>query len=244
MTTKLKVLGIDGVLVINVRAFVERRKFMEAQLDKLGLPYEFVHEFDADDIDPDTDRRHFCGTELRPGQKSCSLKHIAAMKRMSLRGWRRMLVLEDDAVLSPGFLAGLATATNESNKWPRPHVVYMGSGGNQFTPRSRRRAGQHLYPNTCGRLTDSYLIGTGEVNARLSWLARNQMHLPIDHSFDAMDRELGIEILWFEDPIVEQGSKNGAFVTTLEEARRSSLHQRLRFTWKKVWQKHVRRALR
>lgn len=243
MLKELKKLGLDGVLVINVRSFVERRKFMQAQLERLGLECEFVHEYDACDIDPDTDARHFCGTGMRPNQKSCSMKHIAAMARMVSRGWRRMLVLEDDAVLSADFLQGLQHALRESNARGTPHVVYLGSGANQYTPRSRRVEGQYLYPNTRGRLTDSYLIGAAEARMRLDWIARNRMDLPIDHAFDGMDAELGIEILWFECPIVEQGSKNGTFSTTLEECRHP-LHQTMRFRWKKLWQKHVRQLWR
>lgn len=238
-----KKLGLDGILVINVRSFVERRKFMESQLARLGLECEFVHEYDAADIESGIDKRYFCGSGLRPSQKSCSMKHIAAMSRMVARGWKRMLVLEDDAVLSPHFLDGLQRALHESSSWRNPHVVYLGSGANQYTPRSLRVQGQSLYKNTRGRLTDSYLIGTDEAISRLGWIAKNQMDLPIDHAFDAMDKDLGIDILWFEDPIVEQGSKNGTFPTTLE-ASRHPFSQKLHFTWKKVWQKHVRQLWR
>jgi glycosyl transferase family 25 len=243
MPQEVRNLGLDGILVINVRSFVERRKFMKAQLSRLGLECEFVHEYDACDIDSDTDMRHFCGAGLRPNQKSCSMKHIAAMARMVSRGWRRMLVLEDDAVLSPDFLQGLKRALRESSARRTPHVVYLGSGANQYTPRSRRVEGQSLYPNTRGRLTDSYLIGANEARLRLDWIAANRMDLPIDHAFDAMDTHLGIDILWFENPIVEQGSKNGTFSTTLEPCRHQ-LHQQLRFRWKKLWQKHVRQLWR
>ena len=33
-----------------------------------------------------------------------------------------------------------------------------------------------------------------------------------------MDRDLGITMLWLEDPVVEQGSKLGLFDTTIEAA--------------------------
>lgn len=237
--------GLDGILIINVRAFVERRKHIEAQLARFGLMGEFVHEFDADDIDPETDRTYFKGTGLRPPQKSCSLKHIVALKRIRQRGWRRALVLEDDAVLSDDFLAGLAQALKESNSYPGSHVIYLGCGGNQYTPRSKRAPGQHLYRNTRGRLTDSYLIGNAEAGLRLDWMARNPTDLPIDLAFDKMDNESGISILWFEDPVVEQGSKNGAFRNTLEEpSARPPRVQQFHFNWKKLWQKRLRQLWR
>ncbi|KJK23721.1 hypothetical protein UB46_15500 [Burkholderiaceae bacterium 16] len=232
------------MLIINVRSFVERRKHIDAQLARFGLEGEFVHDFDATDIDPDTDRAYFKGTGLRPGQKSCSLKHVVALKRIQERGWRRSLVLEDDAVLSDDFMAGLAQALKEGASYANPRVIYLGCGANQYTPRSERVAGQRLYRNSRGRLTDSYLIGSVEAGLRLDWMARNPTELPIDLAFDKMDHDVGIAILWLEDPVVEQGSKNGAFRNTLEPVTRDPFVQRFHFNWKKLWQKRVRQLWR
>ncbi|MDF3834306.1 glycosyltransferase family 25 protein [Cupriavidus basilensis] len=242
--SNLQALGLDGILIINVRSFVERRKHIEAQLARFGMTGELVHEFDADDIDPETDRAYFKGEGLRPAQKSCSLKHIVALERIRQRGWRRALVLEDDAVLSDAFLAGLAQALEEAGSHAGPHVIYLGCGGNQYTPRSKRVAGQYLYRNCRGRLTDSYLLGAAAAGLRLEWMARNPTELPIDLAFDKMDHEMGIAILWFEDPLVEQGSKNGAFRNTLEPVARPPVVQRVHFHWKKLWQKRLRQLWR
>ncbi|MGO4814248.1 glycosyltransferase family 25 protein [Cupriavidus sp. 2MCAB6] len=239
----LRRLGLDGILIINVRSFVERRKHIQAQLFRFGLEGEFVHAFDAVDIDKQINDKYFKGTGLRPAQKSCSLKHIVALERICSRGWRRALILEDDAVLAETFPAGLKQALIESSRHRCPHVIYLGCGGNQYTPRSQRIAGQHLYKNNRGRFTDSYVIGITEASARLEWMSANKMDLPIDLAFDAMDRLVGNEILWFEDPVVEQGSKNGAFETTLQPGRTAKA-QRLHFAWKRLWQKHVRQIWR
>ncbi|NUA32025.1 glycosyltransferase family 25 protein [Cupriavidus basilensis] len=242
-SSDLRRLGLDGILIINVRSFVERRKHIQAQLSKFGLEGEFVHEFDAADIDKRIDEKYFNGTGLRPTQKSCSLKHIVALERICSRGWRRALILEDDAVLAENFPGGLKQALIESARHKCPHVIYLGCGGNQYTPRSQRTPGQYLYKNNRGRLTDSYVIGIAEASARLKWMSANKMDLPIDLAFDAMDRLVGIEILWFEDPVVEQGSKNGAFETTLQPGRTAKM-QRLHFAWKGIWQRHVRQLWR
>ncbi|MCU0768920.1 MAG: hypothetical protein MUD07_05900, partial [Burkholderiaceae bacterium] len=68
------------MLVINVKAFVERRRHVEAQLARVGLTAHFVHDFDAGDIPAALDQRHFSGSELNAGQKSCALKHIEALR--------------------------------------------------------------------------------------------------------------------------------------------------------------------
>ncbi len=102
--------ALDAVLVINVKAFVERRRHVEAQLARVGLTAHFVH-------DSALDQRHFSGSELNAGQKSCALKHIEALRMIVRLGWQRCLVLEDDVVLAADFNAGRPTSTPAC----RPH---------------------------------------------------------------------------------------------------------------------------
>jgi len=211
-------LGLDAILIINVKAFVERRRHVEAQLARFGLAGEFIHDFDAGEITPELDRRWFAGGELNRGQKSCALKHIAALERVVERGWQHCLVLEDDVVLSDGFPDGVRAALAEARDQPRPYVVYLGAGGNFYTPASQRQPGRRLYPATKGRFTDSYLIGAQEAALRLAHINAEPMAKPIDVVFDRVDTAAGIRFLWLEDPVVEQGSKLGLFRTSLEAA--------------------------
>ena len=49
-----------------------------------------------------------------------------------------------------------------------------------------------------------------------------------------MDEELGIEVLWFEPTIVEQGSENGAFASSLRASSRPRRFRKLIRKWKKA----------
>ena len=100
------------------------------------------------------------------------------------------------------------------------------------------RPGQRLYPADRGRFTDSYIIGATTAGHRLSWIDAHRMSRPIDNEFDAMDRALGVEMLWLEPPVVEQGSKNGLFQTVLEAAPSRPV-QRLKFGWEKFRRKYL-----
>jgi glycosyl transferase family 25 len=234
----LRALGVDAILVINVRSFVERRRHVEAQLARFGLRGEFIHEFDAGDITPDLDRRWFAGEALNRGQKSCALKHVAVLKRIVDRGWQHCLVLEDDVVLADGFVEGVRAALEETRGQPRPYVIYLGAGGNFYTPASQRRSGQRIYPATKGRFTDSYIIGAQEAALRLAHIEAQPMTKPIDVTFDTVDREAGIAFLWLEDPVVEQGSKLGVFRTSLEAAPPNWL-QGLRYRLERLRRKYL-----
>lgn len=225
---------LDGILVINPRDFTERRLSIERQLQPLGLPYEFIHAYDAGDLDAPTKSRYFGQALLSPGQQSCALKHVQALKLIVERNWQRALVLEDDAFLAPQFLQGLKRALDESGRFDPLHVVFIGSGGNQYISRRLRVSGQHLYKSDRGRLGEAYVLGSHAARLRVEWIEQRGIPLPIDNLFERIDRECGVAMYWLEPPIVEQGSKNGRFRSVLEPAppnmirRMTSLFQKVR----------------
>jgi glycosyl transferase, family 25 len=225
---------LDGILVINPRNFTERRRSIEQQLQPLGLPYEFIHSYDAGDLGEAVTSRYFQQASLSLGQQSCALKHLQALRLIAERDWQRALVLEDDALLVPQFIQGLQRALDESVRLEPPHVLFVGSGGNQYTPRRLRVPGQHLYKSDRGRLGEAYILGSQAARLRVEWIERHGIPLPIDNLFERIDRECGIALYWLEPPIVEQGSKNGRFRSVLEPAppnvirRITSLFQKLR----------------
>ena len=234
----MNALGLDAIYVLNVRAYEDRRRHVMAELQRFGLAAEFIHDFDVADLTPATDREWFAaGAPLNPGQRSCAMKHLEALRRIRDRGQRAALVLEDDVVLSSDFDRGVREALDEARRWPDRQVIFIGSGGNFYTPRSERRPGQRLYPSQRGRFGDSYILGAGTAGARLEWLARQRISKPIDNQFEQVDQALGVTMLWLEDPVVEQGSKNGLFHTTLEAAPPPI--QRLKFGWEKLRRKYL-----
>jgi len=231
-------LGLDAILIINVKSFVERRRHVEAQLARFGLRGEFIHEFDADEIAADVDRSWFAGDQLNRGQKSCALKHVVVLQRVIERGWQHCLVLEDDVVLADDFPDGVRAALAETRDEPRPYVIYLGAGGNFYTPASQRQPGRRIYPASKGRFTDSYIISAQEAQLRLACIEAQPMTKPIDVVFDTIDRAAGIRFLWLEDPVVEQGSKLGVFRTSLEAAPPNWL-QGLRYRLERLRRKYL-----
>lgn len=234
--------GLDGIFVINVRSFVDRRRRIEEQLDPLGLRYEFVHDYDIPDLSDETVRRYFReGAALSPAQQSCAMKHFHAYRLLVQRGWRRALILEDDAILSHEFLQGLRAAITEAASLQEPLVLFVGSGGNLYTPRSIRVPGKRLYRAAKGRLAEAYIIGREAATIRMQWIERHGIVLPADNLFDRIDREMGIALYWLEEPVVEQGSKNGTFRSALEPAPPNFI-QRVKFGLQKLRRKYLYRV--
>lgn len=229
---------LERIYIINVRSFTERLAHVCAELARFGLSAEPVHDWDVKDLTITIESRFFNPGDLSPGQKSCCMKHVAALQRIVERGERYALVLEDDVVLLDGFVEGVAAAMAEGPQHPKPHVIFIGCGGNFYTPRSLRRPEQRLYPSSRGRFADSYIIGHDAARLRLEWIGRHRISKPIDNQFEAIDREMGITMLWLEDPVIEQGSKTGLFTTSLEPARPGWL-QRILFKLERFRRKHV-----
>ena len=233
-----RVLPVDGILIINPRDFIERRENIERQLRSLGLAYEFIHTYDACDLDPTTVHRHFTVPYPNLGNQSCAMKHLAALRLVVERQWRRALILEDDVILAPDFVQGVRDAITESSAIRHPHVLYIGSGGNFYTPQSMRVPGQRLYRAPKGRFTDSYILGADTAKLRVEWMEQHGIAGAIDCHFDASDPKLGIEWYWLEDPVVEQGSKNGTFQSAIQSAPPNGI-QRVKFWWEKIRRKYI-----
>ncbi len=229
---------LDGVYVINVKAFHQRRAFMEEQLLSHDMTAEFILDGDTDELTAEIINQYFIGDNLSANQMSCALKHIMALQRIVAKKQHQALVLEDDAIFSPGFNEGLHYALEESPSFDGPKVIFIGCGGNFYTPKSRRKPGQHLYGGARGRFADSYIIDFNTAQKRLDWIAANKVSLPIDNQFEKIDRELGISMLWLEEPVVEQGSKAGLFMSALEKAPPVWL-QSLFFNWEKLKRKYI-----
>lgn len=229
---------LDGVYVINVKAFKERRAFMEGQLLSHNITAEFIIDGDADELTAEMINRYFIGDNLSPNQMSCAFKHIMALEKVVENRQLQALILEDDAIFSPGFDEGLNYALAESPGFDGAKVIFIGCGGNFYTPKSLRKPGQHLYVGSRGRFTDSYIIDFNTAQKRLDWIAVNKVSLPIDNQFETIDRELDITMLWLEEPVVEQGSKAGLFMSALEKAPPVWL-QGLLFKWEKLKRKYI-----
>ncbi len=229
---------LDRIFVLNVKIFNQRRKFMEHQLARFGLDAEFIFDWDVEDLTPETITDYFSNDSLTPAQQSCALKHIVALEKIASGGYRFALVLEDDAVFGKDLKFGLQRVIEQSQQFPGDKVIYIGSGGNFFTPKSQRKPGQYLYSANRGRFTDSYILDSLTAQKRLNWIKTQKISMAIDNQFEVIDKELGIQILWLEDPVVEQGSKNGLFQSTLE-ADPSPWLKAIFFGWEKLKRKYI-----
>ena len=230
---------LDSIYILNVKKFTDRRIFMENQLAKENLIAEFIFDWDADELTDEIIERYFAKENtLSAAQKSCALKHITALEKVAKSNAEFNLILEDDALFSKDFSLGVQRALMQSEQFSGDKVIYIGSGGNFFTPKSQRKPEQYLYIGNRGRFGDSYIIDSVTAQKRLDWIGTHKIRHPIDNQFEQIDQALGIKIVWLEDPVVEQGSKNGLFDSALEPAPPTWL-QKLKFNFEKLKRKYL-----
>lgn len=237
-TSDLRNYGLDGILIINPKSYTARRESLEGQLKSRGLAYEFIHEYDADDLPEEVLRKYFRNSTLSANAKSCAMKHYQALCMVAERGWKKALILEDDAILADDFADGVQAALAESSGFTHPHVLFIGSGGNLYTPRYARVPGQRLYRTTKGRLAEAYVLGNEAARRRIEWIEQYGIPLPIDNLFERIDHEVHIALYWLEDPVVVQGSKNGRFQSSIESSLPGFL-QKIKFLLQKIRRKYL-----
>ena len=109
--------GLDAIFVIHATSFVERRQFIEAQMAELGLPFEFVLDFDVPSIPEDLRQQLFHDDKLSPAQQSCALKHWKAHRLIAQSKLSRALILEDDVIFSAQFLPALKGLMKKNWPW-------------------------------------------------------------------------------------------------------------------------------
>jgi glycosyl transferase family 25 len=231
----------DEVLILNPVNFSDRRKAISNQLDMLKLPYKFIHDYDISDISQEICNQYFNKKiDMSIAQKSCALKHIRAHQIVLERQYRKCLILEDDVILAKNFIQIVNKAMKESEYIEFPKVLFLGCGGNFYTPISKIKNNQLLYAAEKGRFGDSYVLDYQSAKLRLDWISKNKLSAPCDNTFDEIDPLLGVKMYWLEPPVVEQGSKNGLYRCSLVKSPPKFI-QGVKFRLEKIRRKYVYR---
>ena len=212
-------------LVIHAAKLRERGEHIDRMLRSMGMDYEFVSEADADALtDALVDRYLADGPEQmrqKNARASCTIKHFLACQRIVDGGWEGALVLEDDIVLHTGFKAAFERSLDE---WRRryggqPVVISYEDSSLQFVPRSRRQAGQMLYPGNKDRMAGAYFVSLAAARAISDSLREAPSRVPVDCYHYELLRRGVILYLWCQPALATQGSFTGAFRSSLSKKK-------------------------
>ena len=240
------VLDVDRVYVIHVRSGAEDRAVsIERQLGARGVEFEYVLEGDRDQLTPDQLGRWFRGAMAAPtADTSCSFKHLTACERIVQKGHRDALVLEDDILLSPGFVEQLNHSLAELRRRPDPGagVVLMSLENTGLELVRPPAPGLTLVRADHGRAAGAYWLTREAAALLLRRAGADRLDVPFDHFQNRLAQDGDLELWWRHPAIAEQGSHNGMFDSLLAPERAGPL-RRLKWLARKTWQLRVRPVL-
>ena len=129
--------------VINLARSRDRRAYITAHLDKIGIDYEIVTAIDGYELDLDDENviaPSFRTSVMLPaGSAGCALSHIAVYRKIIEDGLDMALVLEDDVIL-PTDLDALADAVGKELDCAEAVLLSMDGWANQAVKMSTQGA--------------------------------------------------------------------------------------------------------
>jgi len=216
-------LAVPPIWVINLRRSTDRRAHITTQLDGLGLRYEFVEAVDGRDLSPEElaeryrRRESFAvlGRELAPGEVGCSLSHLKLYRKLLDEGLEEVVVLEDDAVVSPAFLDVVHHRDALPDDW-EVVLLYRSRGPASCwgaRPLGRQHRCVRLACNAYGSL--AYLLRPSGARKLIAY--NDPVRVAADHVTSGLVR-IGLRIYAIDPPCVGEWFPFDTFRSTMPDA--------------------------
>jgi GR25 family glycosyltransferase involved in LPS biosynthesis len=196
------------IFVIHYTPLKERKISIMNQFEKNNITdYEFIETYDREDLN-ETDIKKF--SNLKLSHISLILKNVEIFKK----GNEDIFVIfEDDSILCDDFLIKLNEHLNNlPEKWD---IIFSGECCNLHA--SPIIKGKILYETKLSRGAGMYILNKNVTNKLVKIFDNEKnINLPFDHWFNYIYSKYGNLIYYWTEPVlVEQGSGNGTFPTSI-----------------------------
>ncbi|HWV40119.1 glycosyltransferase family 25 protein [Pseudorhodoplanes sp.] len=227
---------LDAVYVLSVKSFTERHQHIRQQLAAYDIPFEFIFDFDPDQLQEDGSPQ-----TLSRAHKSLILKHRCAWERACANALEKVLIFEDDVILKRNFASRLHAVLESVTTLEPGWLVFLGGADSKLSDRFFLDPSL-LIPHPIST-AEAYITDNVACCARLDWLSKNTSDLPADHLLRHIDSAVGIQQYWPRDALLVQGSINGRFSSTLDGSRRkhSDFVNWMRFQWQRFQRRKLRK---
>ena len=165
---------VDAVFVLSVRSFHDRIAHIEAELRSHGIAFEWIFEHDAAELSAELIEATFAPSDMGPPQQSLVLKHIETWKRCVSRGYRRVLVFEDDAILAAIFPQVFGAAMRDADRIEQPYMIYLGCGDNKYVAPAQHSDSVLVKTKLALPATDATVFDQRAARLRLEYVARKR----------------------------------------------------------------------
>ncbi len=231
MNNKLK------IYIIHYTKLTDRKKYIENLFSNLNITYEFIEEYDKENLDEaliksfyeENMEKHdnkvsLWGNkanefyELTLPEISCSIKHIHALKKIQSGNFDFSLILEDDAIpKNKGFIDEIFKLIEINRSWD---VMFIGEGMGKSYKNKKIGLRRYLpfkkiykikHPAT--NCLEAYIVKKSCVDEILNDLL--PINLVIDWELAYQFYIKKLNIFWSKKSLFFQGSKNNIYKSEL-----------------------------
>ncbi len=215
----------EAIFVLHVKqGYEDRGRHIERMMAAHGLRFDYVLDGDIGDLTDEWQSRTFSGLMARttPNLRSCTAKHLLAMKRILDENLHGALILEDDIVLRPSFNDVFDATMRELSAMDAgiPTIISYEDTRLRFVKHSQRRRGQYLYPGDRDRMAGCYYANSAAAHLITKIADAGGIDLPIDLLHNRLLHDGSLRYLWCQPTVASQGSFVGMFDSSLTGERR------------------------
>ena len=227
---------IDKIYIIHYTKLKERREHIESIVSKYNIPYEFITEYDQEDLEYVKSKYYNLDIDeynkkieiynrtkhgippfrkLSDAEISCTIKHIIAIKKLS-EECNIGLILEDDAIpYNDSFIDLAEKSIKESpDNWGS---IFIGNGcGDEFIKqKSKYRINENLFsvPHPATNCAEAYILNKQSAeklyNSMLPFQQISDWELACSFWLQSID------VFWRIPSLIYQGSISGEFKSSL-----------------------------
>ncbi|GAL14666.1 hypothetical protein JCM19233_5678 [Vibrio astriarenae] len=187
------------------KGYEERKEHIERHLPQRGITeFEYMLKGDIDDLS-DEIRNEFFRPSMHLPAKSCFYKHYLVMKRVVTEGIPQVLVLEDDAILDPGFCHHLDNILEEL-EGQSGYIVNLEEASSLVPIRSRKK-GQSLYLAEINKLTGGLVYDLEYAKKMVNYIESAIQQSPIDRTIGEARHSIQANLYWVHPPLSGKGVK-------------------------------------
>lgn len=226
----------DKIYIIHYTKLTERYNKISKFLDACKVPYEFITEYDKENLTDEIIEKFYSKNEnefntkirslwdndihkyriLNLSEISCAIKHISAIKKISEECKNYGMIIEDDVVFHNNFnLDYFKCMENTPEEW---ESIFFGEGcGERFqeeiiSQNKRINDNVFLIKPPASNCAEAYLLKT-ETASKIS--KNIPCHIAFDWEIAYQLHILNSPTYWWYPSLVKQGSKDGTYKSSL-----------------------------
>lgn len=229
---------VDHVYVVTVKTFEDRISHIKKEMFKHNIQFTFFYEHFTPNLERDIQKKF--RTEMKRGYKANVLQHIALWKESVAKGYKRILVFEDDVILHKNFTKHFIDLMESIRALNEDFIIFLG-GSDTKVPEDFFLKKELIYPLPIAT-SEGLIMDIAGIKRRLKYIDRHKIHLPIDHLIAYIDKIDHAQSFWSRKSLTFQASIMGILKTKFDKHRlkHSKAFLRSRYYWNKFYRRQAK----